>query len=313
MQLYKKEDVNLIFRAGLGIGFFVVGYNIASGSFFREYPAFGIPYLGEFLAGVIGGIIGFLLLPDYFYRIKGWLETVISLAVQRLVGDFWNQYMARMETARKERKKEATKKNTQKLHDRVKGGVLLDTSVLVDGRILQIAKTGFLPSPLIVSKTVINELQLMADNEDNIKRKKGRRGLDLIKDLKKTSKVMVLGQKPKYSEVDKELIELGKECKIGIMTLDFNLNKVAGVSGVKVLNINDLVEAVKPVFIPGEPLSVEIVQKGKEKGQGIGYLEDGTMIVVAGASEQVGARVNVVVAKLIQTSAGKMVFCELAR
>ena len=219
-----------------------------------------------------------------------------------------------MEQSRKQREKERKKKNKQKkkqLKDKINGGVALDTSILIDGRIVEIAKTGFLPEPIVVPKYVINELHLLSDNEDSLTRKKGRRGLDMINELKKVTKVKILGSKATSNGVDEELVHLAKDCDLKLMTLDYNLNKVAQVNNVKVLNINDLSEAIKPAYVPGDTLNIKIIQEGKEKNQGVGYLEDGTMIVVDKADKMVDQTIDVVVSKLIQTSAGKMVFCEL--
>lgn len=309
---FRREEVSLIVKIVLGALFFILGFTYSNTSYFQEFPLFGVPFLAEFLLATMTGLFGFYLLPRYFLKVKYWAEELIVNTTYNMASDFWNQYTAKMEASRKIREKERKKRDKKDIKDRVKNGILLDTSMLIDGRVLEVAKTGFLLNNLIIPKFVINELHLLADNKDDIKRKKGRRGLDMINELKKHAKVIVVGEGT-HVEVDKALVTLAKENKLRLMTLDFNLNKVAKVSGVEVLNINDLGEALKPAYVPGDTLNIKIVQKGKEKGQGLGYLPDGTMIVVSEGEDLVEETVDVVVAKLIQTTAGKMVFTELIK
>ena len=197
------------------------------------------------------------------------------------------------------------------MREQISNGILLDTSVLIDGRILDLVKTGFIENLLVIPSFVISELHLISDSEDALKRQKGRRGLDVINEVKKLTKVFTPDVTTKNGGVDGDLIKFAKQYKMKLMTLDFNLNKVAQTSGIKVLNINELVNAVKTAIIPGEKITVKIVQEGKEKQQGIGYLADGTMLVVEGAKQMVGQDVAVKVVRVIQTNAGKMIFCVL--
>jgi uncharacterized protein YacL len=166
---------------------------------------------------------------------------------------------------------------------------------------------------LIVSQNVIHELQVIADSKDHVKRQRGRRGLDIAREVKKLAKVLMPEIRTKDKEVDKQLVYFCKEHKLKLMTLDFNLNKVASVAGIKVLNINDLVNALKTVLLPGEAMKVKIIQEGKEKQQGIGYLPDGTMVVVEEAKTRVGEEIDAKVIKTIQSSAGRIIFCDLLR
>lgn len=302
--------VSLIARIVLGAFLFIGGFTYSNTTYFQEFPLFGVPFLAEFMLATIAALFGFYLIPRYLLSIKNWIEELVVNTTYNLVTDFWNQYTKRMEKNRRLREKERKKKNRKDLKERLKDGILLDTSILIDGRILEISKTGFITNQLVIPKFVINELHLLADNEDKIKRTKGRRGLDMINELKKHAKVTIFGNKTTHDEVDKELVKVAKDCKLKLMTLDFNLNKVAKVSSIEVLNINELSEALKPAFVPGEKLKVKIVQEGKEKNQGIGYLSDGTMIVVSEAKDLVDEEVNVTVSKLIQTNAGKMIFGE---
>ena len=188
---------------------------------------------------------------------------------------------------------------------------ILDTSVIIDGRIAEIAGTGFVDGALLVPQFVLNELQQVADSSDGLKRARGRRGLDILRDLQRSADLDVqidATDFPGIEEVDSKLIELGLQRGGVVITNDFNLAKVAQVRGVRVLNINDLANAVKPTFLPGESMSVFIVKEGKEVGQGVGYLDDGTMVVVDGASGQRGSTIDLMVTSVLQTSAGKMIF-----
>ena len=191
---------------------------------------------------------------------------------------------------------------------------LLDTSVIIDGRIIDILKTGFLEGRLIVPNFVLEELQKLADSSDNLKRAKGRRGLDLIQEIQQENKEQLLVEDTDFedlNEVDAKLVKLAKQTEAVIITNDFNLNKVAEIQGVSVLNINDLANAIKPVVLPGEEMNVFVVKDGKENNQGVAYLEDGTMIVVEGGKKLVGENTAVVVTSVLQTSAGRMIFAKL--
>ncbi len=190
---------------------------------------------------------------------------------------------------------------------------LLDTSVIIDGRICDIAKTGFLEGVLIVPKFVLQELQLIADSSDNMKRSKGRRGLDILNELRKISGMTVEIIDRDYkgtNKVDEKLVVIAKEIGAKIITNDYNLNKIAEIQGIEVLNINDLSNAIKPTFLPGEKINVKIVKEGKEKDQGIAYLNDGTMIVVDGARKMINRKIEVTITNVLQTDAGKMIFAK---
>ena len=191
---------------------------------------------------------------------------------------------------------------------------LLDTSVIIDGRIIDILKTGFLEGRFDRSQLVLEELQKLADSSDNLKRAKGRRGLDLIQEIQQKNKEQLLVEDTDFedlNEVDAKLVKLAKQTEAVIITNDFNLNKVAEIQGVSVLNINDLANAIKPVVLPGEEMNVFVVKDGKENNQGVAYLEDGTMIVVEGGKKLVGENTAVVVTSVLQTSAGRMIFAKL--
>ncbi len=189
--------------------------------------------------------------------------------------------------------------------------VLLDTSVIIDGRIEDIAKTGFLPRTILIPRFVLNELQHIADSADALRRQRGRRGMDVLSNLQKEDAVHVDISDldvEEVSAVDEKLILLAKQLKCPVITNDYNMNRVADLQGVKILNINELANAVKAVFLPGEFLSVEVIQEGKEYGQGVGYLDDGTMIVVENGSDYLGQNIDTIVTKVLQTAAGRMIF-----
>lgn len=187
---------------------------------------------------------------------------------------------------------------------------VVDTSVIIDGRISDIVETGFIEGKLIIPEFVLDELQHIADSSDDLKRKKGRRGLDILRKLRENSLVKVDVSEKDYNneEVDSKLIKLAQELDGSVLTNDYNLNKVASVKGVKVLNINELANAVKPVVIPGERFNVDILKKGKGNNQGVGYLDDGTMIVVEGGQKYIGQTIETEVTSVLQTDAGRMIF-----
>jgi len=191
---------------------------------------------------------------------------------------------------------------------------VLDTSVIIDGRIADVAETGFLGGTLVIPQFILTELQQVADSPDSSKRQRGRRGLDMLQRLRNNSKIdiqIVETDYPAVKEVDLKLIELGKELDAVIVTNDFNLNKVSQLRGVSVLNINELANALKPVVLPGEAMRVFILKEGKEYNQGVVYLDDGTMVVVDNARKLIGKTADVAVTSVLQTTAGKMIFGRL--
>ena len=192
--------------------------------------------------------------------------------------------------------------------------LVLDTSVIIDGRIADIAQTKLFDAPLIVPRFVLNELQLIADSADKIKRNRGRRGLDMLNKLQHSPIVEVtVDDTPppgvdEKTEVDQKLVAFTKNCDGRLVTNDFNLNKVATLRGVDVVNINDLANALKTVTLPGEVMSVKVLRLGEDPHQGVGYLEDGTMVVIEGAHDKIGKTVTFTVTSVLQTSAGRMIF-----
>lgn len=190
---------------------------------------------------------------------------------------------------------------------------ILDTSVIIDGRIVDICRSGFLEGELIIPGFILEELRHIADSSDALKRNRGRRGLDVLNMIQKDIEFPVRIENVEIAsdaEVDNELLKLAKKLGGKVLTIDFNLNKVANLQGVPVLNINELANAVKPIALPGEDMIVQVIKDGKENGQGIGYMEDGTMIVIEGGRRHIGENLNVTVTSILQTAAGRMIFAK---
>lgn len=194
--------------------------------------------------------------------------------------------------------------------------VLLDTSVIIDGRIVDICKTRFLGGKVIIPKFVLRELQQIADSTDPIKRQRGRRGLEILNTIQKEPGMDISIHEQDFSEtteVDAKLVMLAKLLEAKILTVDFNLNRVASIQGIKVLNINELANALKPVVFPGEQMRIKLIKEGKEHNQAVGYLDDGTMVVVEEARRLIGQDVQVAVTSVLQTQAGRMIFTKLEK
>ncbi|MBL7068401.1 MAG: TRAM domain-containing protein [Candidatus Omnitrophica bacterium] len=192
--------------------------------------------------------------------------------------------------------------------------IILDTSVIIDGRIADIAQTKFLEGRFVVPRFVLKELQQIADSQDSLKRNRGRRGLDVLHKIQKDTHIDVMIQEEDFQEiqeVDAKLVKLAKLLSAKVLTNDFNLNKIASLQGVQVLNLNDLASALKPVVLPGEELTVRITKEGKEYNQGVAYLDDGTMIVVDNTRHLIGQTIKVLITSVLQTSAGRMIFAKL--
>lgn len=191
---------------------------------------------------------------------------------------------------------------------------ILDTSAIIDGRIAEIAKTGFLDGTIFVPKFVLNEIQMLADSQENLKRNRARRGLDVLNELKEIPHIdlkIITKDYENIRKTDEKLLKLAKDINGAIVTNDYNLNKIARIEGVKVLNINDLTVALRQIYLPGEKLTVQILKEGKEKTQGVGYLQDGTMVVLEKGREYIGREVQVKVTSILQTSSGKIIFTQI--
>ncbi len=202
----------------------------------------------------------------------------------------------------------------QEYPEAARGGLIVDTSVIIDGRIAEVCETGFIDGRLIVPQFVLQELQYIADSPDPIKRARGKRGLDVLKTIQANKKVEVSISDKDYHdirEVDSKLVALARETNGRILTNDANLNKVAELRGVQVLNINKLATAMKPVVLPGEIMNILVLKEGKEHNQGVGYLEDGTMVVIDNAREHLGKMIDVSITSVLQTTGGRMIFSKV--
>lgn len=268
----------------------------------------------DLLSGLCGLILGLvisaLLLPALTKA--GWIGTLLMFLLTLMLGiyGFRIGYQKREDLLNALTSGIGGKKTGDPHKDEHK---ILDTSVIIDGRIADICKTGFIEGTLVIPEFVLEELQHIADSSDLLKRNRGRRGLDILNKIQKELDVKVLiyeGDFEEISEVDSKLVRLAKALQGKVITNDFNLNKVCELQGVSVLNINDLANAVKPVVLPGEEILVQVIKDGKEQGQGVAYLDDGTMIVVEGGRDYIGATIEVLVTSVLQTSAGRMIFAK---
>jgi uncharacterized protein YacL len=266
---------------------------------------------------IIGLIVAFLIQSPLSSMDIVVVSSILPIAITFLLGylGFQVGFKKRDELIQlfslnrqgKEKKKEV---ETEKPRGKYK---ILDTSVIIDGRVADICQTGFLEGPLIIPRFVLEELQYIADSSDVLKRNRGRRGLDILNRIQKelSMKVEIYeGDFEEVTEVDSKLVKLAQLLTGVVVTNDFNLNKVCELQNVAVLNINDLANAVKPVVLPGEELVVQVIKDGKEQNQGVGYLDDGTMIVVEDGRDYIGKTIDVVVTSVLQTSAGRMIFAK---
>lgn len=284
----KLQKMPLSDLMGAAIGL-IIGLIIASllGASFARIPLVGnyVPIVGSVLLGYLGMSIGL--------KKKEELLSVFSLFPK--IGK------------EKDKGLNITKGESKPVYK------ILDTSVIIDGRIADICKSGFIEGTLIIPAFVLEELRHIADSSDLLKRNRGRRGLDILNKIRKELDVMVQIHEQDFSdlaEVDSKLVRLAQVMGGEVITNDYNLNKVAELQGVKVLNINELANALKPVFLPGEEMVVQIIKDGKESKQGIGYLDDGTMIVVESGKKYINQTIYVVVTSVLQTAAGRMIFAK---
>ena len=268
-------------------------------------------------SGLIGLIVGLLtaallsfplsLLPNPFGKVLpfigvllfGYFGVAIFITRQTDIGNILGGI-----TARREEGAPASWGQTNRT-------ILLDTSVIIDGRVADIAKTGFLPGTLLIPRFVLNELQYIADSPDGLRRARGRRGMEVLAELQKATSVLVRISDIDVDgvrEVDDKLVILARQMKCPILTNDYNLNRIAELQGLIILNINELANAIKSVVLPGELMEINVIQEGKEANQGVGYMEDGTMVVVENGNRYLNQLIHVTVTKVLQTAAGRMIF-----
>lgn len=278
--------------------------------------------MAQVFAGAVGLIVGLAiaaLITQIFKEIGSPLFWMMSVVVYLVMGYLglavstkrWREFPLLSRSRERERPRERSVIQTS-------GAVpkILDTSVIIDGRIFDICKTGFVEGPLMVSQFVLAELRHIADSSDVQRRNRGRRGLDVLQRLQKEVELPFVVDDTEFEatdEVDVKLLKLAQLTGGIVVTNDYNLNKVASVTGVRVLNINELANAVRPVVLHGEEMTVQVVREGKEPGQGVSYLEDGTMIVVDNGRRYIGETIEVVVTTVLQTSAGRMIFTKMKR
>lgn len=275
--------------------------------------------VGDVLFGtfglVFGLIVAFLIPLPPMVSVLNWLVSFFLACLFAYFG-FRVGFKKRDElinlfsTKIKDRKKENEGQKASSGNVKLK---ILDTSVIIDGRIADICQTGFLEGTLVIPRFVLEELQHIADSSDVLKRNRGRRGLDILNRIQKELDIKVEiyeGDFDEIAEVDSKLVKLAKVASGIVVTNDFNLNKVCELQGVPVLNINDLANAVKPIVLPGEELNVHVIKDGKEHNQGVGYLDDGTMIVIEEGRDYIGKKIEVLVTSVLQTSAGRMIFAK---
>lgn len=265
---------------------------------------------------IFGLVIANLLIRPIAIIPVPWISSIVMVIVNVVLG-----YLGIRIATRKSDdlgslvttfRKIGIKEKSSKFEGSVKPKIL-DTSVIIDGRIADICKTGFIEGPLIIPRFVLEELRHIADSSDTLKRNRGRRGLDILNKIQKELDIPVQICDKDFgdtAEVDSKLLKLAQQLKGKIITNDFNLNKVAELQGVPVLNINELANAVKPIVLPGEEMVVQVIKDGKETGQGVAYLDDGTMIVVDGGKKHIGESIGVMVTSVLQTAAGRMIFAK---
>jgi len=253
-----------------------------------------VPYVGPYIPIVLSAIFGYLGM--------------------RLMGRKGPELYQNLHFLNRDKKKPEAVSEENKAEMRIQDNTkLLDTSVIIDGRISELCKTGFLEGKLVAPLFVLEELQRISDSADALKRNRGRRGLDLLQEMQQDEAIDIMVVDNDYediSEVDSKLMRLALEKGWKLLTNDFNLNKVASLQGIKVLNLNDLANALKPALIPGEWLRVQVIKEGKENNQGVAYLDDGTMIVIESGAQYVDTTIDVMVTSVLQTSAGRMIFAK---
>jgi uncharacterized protein YacL len=332
------HSLGLTWVAGIAVACAIIAFIITPYITVVPYRWMRDTAASDLIAAVIGLTIGLIIsfllavplanLPASLGHIMPFVGAVVfgflgvALAVQRkndITHLFSTGFFQRRRDRERDRDEERDKeKGKEKERDReqlppspASYQILLDTSAIIDGRIADISQTGFVFGTLVVPRFVLNELQRIADSADTMRRNRGRRGLEMLNRLQKDTQVPIEitdADVEGIVEVDSKLIKMARTLHCPIITNDYNLNRVAELQGVKVLNINELANAVKPVLLPGEDISIKIMQDGKELNQGVGYLDDGTMIVVEGGRQYMGMTIEVTVTRVLQTVAGRMIF-----
>ncbi len=272
------------------------------------------------LSGVVGLIMGLLvalLFSVLLWRIPGWLGVILPIVLSLLLAylgwmimfspsrDLFHRFVSESSSY--------SQNGASHVWDNRPGVMLIDTSAIIDGRIASVSQTGFLQGTLVIPRFVLNELRHVADSGDSIRRARGRRGLEILNEIRMDSKVhteVLEIDYPRARDVDAKLVGLAKDMGAAIVTTDFNLNRVAQIDGITVLNVNELAGSLRPVVIPGENIRLRIIQEGKEAGQGVGFLEDGTMVVVESGIRYLDTELSVTATRILQTAAGRIIFAQ---
>ncbi len=328
--IFLKVSFYIILIAVFGIILFILSPFIYKAT--RKLITFiekGISKLSpsEIIFGAGGAIVALLLalvitlpLSSFLSGLNGMLAPIVSVIINIIAMVIGADIAVKkregitgyFENFRKNQSKEKKSKNSSNQKSEATPKVL-DTSVIIDGRIFDLCQTGFIEGALVIPTFVLDELRHISDCSDSLKRTRGRRGLDILNKIQKELSIEVImweGDFPEIAEVDIKLLKLAQKLNGKVVTNDYNLNKVAEFQGVPVLNINELANAIKPVVLPGEEMTLTVVKDGKESGQGVAYLDDGTMIVVEGGRKYMGKEITVVVTSVLQTAAGRMIFAK---
>ncbi|MDP6102478.1 MAG: PIN domain nuclease [Dehalococcoidia bacterium] len=268
------------------------------------------------VSGTVGMMVGLtvaVLLSFAFARLPGWPGVAVPIVLSVVLGPLGLVIMVSREREVSQLLPEHSRRSEVVGRNNINGRVLMDTSAIIDGRIADISKTGFVHGTMIIPRFILDELRHVADSSDALRRNRGRRGLEILNKLRREAEVPIQildVDAPEDPEVDAKLVTLAKNLKANILTTDFNLDRVAELQGVRVLNINELANALKPVVLPGEEMVVLIIQEGKEFGQGVGFLDDGTMVVVEGGKRHINSHLDVSVTRVLQTAAGRIIFAQ---
>lgn len=315
MQEYVADFVVILVGIFIGIIYFILFSDVAAEAITKQLGIAELKLVKmdgkELVTGVLGCVVGLIIANLIGVAVSGY--GVVGTGITVILNITLGFLGYRVATKKRDEFEMPIVKNgqTKVLAGRPK---ILDTSVIIDGRILDLLHTGFIEGKIIIPTFVLDELRHIADSSDSLKRSRGRRGLDILNEIQKQTDVQVVVKEfhvKEKMEVDSRLLKMAEKMDGFVVTNDYNLNKVAEVRGLRVLNINELANAVKPMLLPGEEMKVAIIKPGKENGQGIAYLNDGTMIVVEGASDRIGEMLDVVVTSVLQTSAGRMIFTKI--
>lgn len=301
------DKFKVFLRPALAIVLGFIGVLIARSAIPAEVFSFSARYFFILVAFVAFGILGFIL-PDIL-ELAG--RASITALARQIAGYLPSGSPGRLVAGLSLKRRKGA---ARLVAGKYTNPLLVDTSALIDGRLADIVETGFLSGTLLVLPAVVKELHQLSDSADEIRRQRGRRGLDVLSTIQRSKKirVVVLNTEPKEAGVDDKLVRLAKQAGAKVITVDFNLNKVSHIRGVSVLNVNELANAVKTVVLPNERLNIMISTVGREKDQGVGYLKDGTMVIVEGGAILKGRRIAVNVVRVLQTVAGKMIFGKIA-